>query len=75
MLPFLDAISKQRDQQISDSLKQTRHFLGPKVLDGEIQVWRALKGLTGGVSKNRGRSVKKTDLRLGVACTCNLNQK
>ena len=51
MLWFLDAISKQRDQQISDSFKQTWQFLGHKVLDDEIHVWRAPKGLTVGVAR------------------------
>ena len=55
----LDAISKQRDQQISDSLKQTWQFLGPKVLDDEIHVWRALKGLTGGVTRTVVMSVSE----------------
>ena len=59
MLRFLDAISKQRDQQISDSLKQTWQFLGPKVLDDEIHVWRALKGLTGGVARTVVMSVSE----------------
>ena len=59
MLRFLDAISKQRDQQISDSFKQTWQFLGPKVLDDEIHVWRALKGLTGGVARTVVMSVSE----------------
>ena len=59
MLRFLDAISKQLDQHISDSFKQTWQFLGSKVLDDEIHVWRALKRLTGGVARTVVMSVSE----------------
>ena len=51
MYLFLEEIAKSRDELLGDSFIQKRSGFGARVTKDQVAVWRALKGLTGGMTK------------------------
>ena len=61
MKKFLEEIAKQKEGITEEWLNQMKNKYPPKITNDQVQVWRALKGLTEGEARKVINSVKDED--------------